>query len=44
VSSDSIPLPGIRLLDLHGRTALITGGSRGLGLAMAPVWSPPAPT
>jgi len=35
VSSDSIPLPGIRLLDLHGRTALITGGSRGLGLAMA---------
>lgn len=29
------PLPGIKLFDLSGRTALITGGSKGLGLAMA---------
>lgn len=29
------PLPGLRLFDLQGRTALVTGGSRGLGLAMA---------
>lgn len=29
------PLPGIRLFDLRGRSALVTGGSRGLGLAMA---------
>src|SRR5678815_345520 len=29
------PLPGIRLFDLIGRTALITGGSKGLGQAMA---------
>lgn len=28
-------LPGIKLFDLTNRTALITGGSRGLGLAMA---------
>lgn len=28
-------LPGIELFDMTGRTALITGGSRGLGLAMA---------
>ena len=28
-------LPGIKLFDLHGRTAIITGGSKGLGLAMA---------
>jgi NAD(P)-dependent dehydrogenase (short-subunit alcohol dehydrogenase family) len=27
--------PGIKLFDLAGRTAIITGGSRGLGLAMA---------
>jgi NAD(P)-dependent dehydrogenase (short-subunit alcohol dehydrogenase family) len=29
------PLPGIKLFNLSGRTALITGGSKGLGLAMA---------
>lgn len=28
-------LPGIKLFDLHGKTALITGGSKGLGKAMA---------
>ena len=28
-------LPGIQLFDLTGRTAIITGGSKGLGLAMA---------
>lgn len=28
-------LPGIKQFDLSGRTALITGGSKGLGLAMA---------
>jgi gluconate 5-dehydrogenase len=28
-------LPGIKLFDLTGRSALITGGSRGLGLAIA---------
>lgn len=29
------PLPGIKLFNLTGRTAVITGGSKGLGLAMA---------
>src|SRR5258708_3586541 len=28
-------LPGIKLFDLSGRVAVITGGSKGLGLAMA---------
>ncbi|MEY4484714.1 MAG: hypothetical protein RL693_2166 [Verrucomicrobiota bacterium] len=32
---DSAALPGIRLFNLTGRTALITGGSKGLGYAMA---------
>ncbi|MEM7367739.1 MAG: glucose 1-dehydrogenase [Bacteroidota bacterium] len=31
----STSLPGIQLFDLSGRTAIITGGSKGLGLAMA---------
>jgi NAD(P)-dependent dehydrogenase (short-subunit alcohol dehydrogenase family) len=29
------PLPGIRLFDLAGRTAIVTGGSKGLGFAIA---------
>src|SRR5688500_5284380 len=29
------PLPGIKQFDLSGRTALITGGSKGLGEAIA---------
>jgi len=29
------PLPGMKLFNLKGRTALITGGSKGLGYAMA---------
>jgi gluconate 5-dehydrogenase len=29
------PLPGIKLFDLTGKAAIITGGSKGLGLAMA---------
>ncbi|HAM70610.1 MAG TPA: 2-deoxy-D-gluconate 3-dehydrogenase [Verrucomicrobiales bacterium] len=29
------PLPGLRLFNLQGRTALVTGGSKGLGHAMA---------
>lgn len=31
----STALPGIRLFNLKGRTALVTGGSKGLGYAMA---------
>lgn len=31
----SIQLPGIQLFDLSNKTAVITGGSKGLGLAMA---------
>ena len=30
-----LKLPGIKLFDLTGRTAIITGGSKGLGLAIA---------
>ena len=29
------PLPGIRQFDITGRSAVVTGGSKGLGLAMA---------
>jgi len=33
--SHTTPLPGIKLFQLTGRTALVTGGSKGLGYAMA---------
>lgn len=33
--SDLAALPGLRSFDLTGRTAIITGGSKGLGAAMA---------
>ncbi|MEZ4775736.1 MAG: glucose 1-dehydrogenase [Bacteroidia bacterium] len=32
---ENTPLPGIKQFDLTGRLAIITGGSKGLGLAMA---------
>lgn len=35
ITGATSPLPGIRLFNLTGRTAVITGGSKGLGLAMA---------
>lgn len=35
INLDSTVLPGLKLFDLKGRTALITGGSKGLGYAMA---------
>jgi len=33
--SNKVLLPGIKQFYLHGKTAIITGGSKGLGLAMA---------
>ncbi|MDF2157095.1 glucose 1-dehydrogenase [Algoriphagus sp. CAU 1675] len=33
--TDFTQLPGIKLFDLSGKSAIITGGSKGLGLAMA---------
>ena len=33
--NSNAPLPGIKLFNLMGRTALVTGGSKGLGHAMA---------
>jgi len=35
MNPSSSPLPGIQQFDLAGRTALITGGSKGLGAAIA---------
>jgi NAD(P)-dependent dehydrogenase (short-subunit alcohol dehydrogenase family) len=34
-NESAAPLPGIKQFNLTGRTAVITGGSKGLGLAMA---------
>jgi NAD(P)-dependent dehydrogenase (short-subunit alcohol dehydrogenase family) len=33
-----------QLFDLTGKTALVTGGSRGLGLQMAHAWAKPEPS
>jgi NAD(P)-dependent dehydrogenase (short-subunit alcohol dehydrogenase family) len=33
--NSAAPLPGIRLFNLEGRSALVSGGSKGLGYAMA---------
>lgn len=33
--TEHAPLPGIRLFNLQGRVAIVTGGSKGLGFAMA---------
>jgi len=32
------------ILDLRGKTAIVTGASRGIGLARHERWPPPTPT
>ena len=34
-ATDFTQLPGVKLFDLSGQAAIITGGSKGLGQAMA---------